>query len=546
MIRMRILGLLALAAALALPIAGARAENEGQEDLDKAIELQVAAESLADLEAVAKQCESALEKGLDEANQQFAKQLLSSTLYRHAQQLCGPIFDQKPPSRQWPLLRQFAQKDLERVIELEPQLAEAHMLLARLCALPRGDVERGLEAVGAAINLLTDDKKQLAAAYMLRAQLQDDPERRLRDYGRALDLDPGNVDAWQARALAFMQQGDLEKAIDDLNSLLEQNADSATAHLALAEALMNLERYDEAMVHADKAIELTPEAGVAYTLRARLHVIADDLKAAKADLDQALRLDPRDVSALLIRSRLNQTEGDLAAAKDDVERALLISPSLPQALLIRSMILAEEGRLSDAISDMQTLLKQDPKNISWRLQLASYYLEDRRPNKAIALFTELIEEDKDNWLARQARADTLLSIGRHKEAVADFEVVIKQQPEDDSILNNFAWVLATSPDDEIRDGKRAIKLATKACEVTEYKQAHILSTLAAAYAETGNFEEAVKWSRKAVQLGVENDEVDEQLKKELESYLQKKPWREKQTVEEKDEPVQQRQSKFEV
>jgi Flp pilus assembly protein TadD len=158
----------------------------------------------------------------------------------------------------------------------------------------------------------------------------------------------------------------------------------------------------------------------------------------------------------------------------------------------------------------------------------------------------LIEEEEDNWLARQARADTLLSIGRHKEAVADFEIVVKSQPEDDSILNNFAWVLATSPDDEIRDGKRAIKLATKACEVTEYKEAHILSTLAAAYAETGNFEEAIKWSRKAVQLGVENDEVDEQLQKELESYQQKKPWREKQTVEEKDEPVQQRRSRFEV
>jgi tetratricopeptide (TPR) repeat protein len=99
-------------------------------------------------------------------------------------------------------------------------------------------------------------------------------------------------------------------------------------------------------------------------------------------------------------------------------------------------------------------------------------------------------------------------------------------------------VLATSPDDKLRDGKRAIELATKACEVTKYEKPHILSTLAAAYAETGDFETAKKWSRKAVELGIQDKEVDEQLKQELESYEQKKPWRERQTVEEKEDPVQ--------
>jgi tetratricopeptide (TPR) repeat protein len=546
MIRIGIYGLLLLFAVWATPAANVCAQTAGQEDLDKAIELQVTAQSLADLENVAKLCEAALEKGLDEANQQFAKQLLSSTLYQHAQQLCLPIFEQKPPNPRWPLLREFALKDLNRVVELAPDLAEAQLLLARLCALPQGDQERGRKAADAAIKLLEDDRQQQAAAYVIRAKLQDDAEDRLADYGRAIDLDPGNVDAWQARALAFMEQGELDKAVEDLNSLLKQNEDNVMGHLALAEALTNLEKFDEALVHITRAIELRPENAMAYTLRARLRVMQEDVQAALKDLDQALRLDPSDVSALLIRSRLRQTQGDLAAAKADVERALLLSPTLPQGLLIRSMISADEGRLGDAIADMQTLLKQDPENLGWRMQLAGYYLQDRRPSKAIGLFDELLKEDQENWLARQARADTLLSVGKHEEAIADFERLLKQQPEDDSILNNFAWVLATSPEDRLRDGKRAIELATKACELTEYKAPHILSTLAAAYAETGDFETAVKWSRKAVELGVEDDEVDEQLQNELDSYLQKKPWREKQTVEEKEEPVQQRRSKFEA
>ena len=68
------------------------------------------------------------------------------------------------------------------------------------------------------------------------------------------------------------------------------------------------------------------------------------------------------------------------------------------------------------------------------------------------------------------------------------------------MLNNFAWVLATSPDDDVRDGKRAVELATKAGELTERERAHILSTLAAAYAETGDFDAARKWSQKSVDM----------------------------------------------
>ena len=86
--------------------------------------------------------------------------------------------------------------------------------------------------------------------------------------------------------------------------------------------------------------------------------------------------------------------------------------------------------------------------------------------------------------------------------------------------------------EEVRDGELSVELGLKACKLTEYKAAHILSTLAAGYAETGDYENAIKWATKAVELGKESSSI-EQLKQELESYQKKEPWRERQNVEEK-------------
>ena len=129
------------------------------------------------------------------------------------------------------------------------------------------------------------------------------------------------------------------------------------------------------------------------------------------------------------------------------------------------------------------------------------YSVHKKSAKAIELFNAVLAESPEEWRALEGRADSYLNLGKHAEAIADYEKLNKSQPKDSGILNNFAWVLATSPDDNLRDGKRAIQLATQACELTEYKLAHILSTLAAAYAETGDFDSAVKWSTKAVEIG---------------------------------------------
>lgn len=522
------------------------AEERGQELLDQAVRVKLSARNMKDLERVVELCEQALSQGLDEGNTQFAKSLLSSTLYEHGARIAEAIFGQTPPDRRWPLLRQFALRDLEKSLQYDLQQGETHLLIARLQALPGGDRARGRKAAEAAVRLLTEDDRLRSQALVVRAGLTDEAKQRSSDYDEAVRLDPRNVDAWRQRGIFQLGQGQGEKAIEDFLELLKLAPDDVVALQALATALSRLQRLDEALKYVNKAIELQPDSPLGYKLRAQIQAGRKDTKAALGDLSRAVDLQPSDVGALTMRARLWQEEGKLDFARADLDRVLDLKPGFPQAMLLRSLLSAREHKFDLAIDDLQQLLKQDPSNVELRLQIAAYYYDDQRPRKAIELCAAVLDDDQDNWLALRLRGDASLLIGKHAQAVADYEAAHKLRPDDSGILNNWAWVLATSPRDQVRDGKRAIELATRACELTDFKAPHILSTLAAGYAETGDFETATQWSDKAVALARQEVEAGEQepetaprlkeqleqLKQELASYKQKKPWRE--LIEKKD------------
>ncbi len=92
------------------------------------------------------------------------------------------------------------------------------------------------------------------------------------------------------------------------------------------------------------------------------------------------------------------------------------------------------------------------------------------------------------------------------------------------IRNSPAWFLCTAKFDEVRDGHLALEMATKACELTDYRVATCVNTLAAAYAEVGDFDSAVNWSEKTIELTTD-DARREKFTQRLESYRSRKPWR---------------------
>ncbi len=134
------------------------AANEGQELLDQATEKRLEAQTPQDLSEVIRLADEAIKKGLDDTNKQFANNLLSGTLLQRANLFAGAIFEKSRPDRRWPQLRAAAIQDLERALEIEPKIGEAHFLIARLHALPGGDRDLARKEIDKALELAEKDK----------------------------------------------------------------------------------------------------------------------------------------------------------------------------------------------------------------------------------------------------------------------------------------------------------------------------------------------------------------------------------------------------
>lgn len=117
--------------------------------------------------------------------------------------------------------------------------------------------------------------------------------------------------------------------------------------------------------------------------------------------------------------------------------------------------------------------------------------------------------------------------GRYSRALASYEEALRLDPEDFDALNELAWLLATCPDAGIRDGRRAVELASRACRLDlGIISAACVDTLAAAHAEAGDFEAAAESERQAIAMLPQGDAESEPYRLRLEMYRAKKPYRE--------------------
>jgi cytochrome c-type biogenesis protein CcmH/NrfG len=161
---------------------------------------------------------------------------------------------------------------------------------------------------------------------------------------------------------------------------------------------------------------------------------------------------------------------------------------------------ASRERLAETIRHCEAALQIRPRNVTARVTLAKALMECGQLDDACAHLEIAVRLSPTNLVARQNFAEVLHRQGRAKDAVAQYQATLQLEPDWDSLLNNLAWLLATHPSPDIRDGTQAVRLAERACQLTAHTNLWFLHTLAAACAETGDFAHAVAAAEEARRL----------------------------------------------
>ena len=180
------------------------------------------------------------------------------------------------------------------------------------------------------------------------------------------------------------------------------------------------------------------------------------------------------------------------------EQALRLKPDYAFAHNNLANLLAVEGQLDAAIGHYRLAVAADPKLEGPHHNLALLLREKGDFNGAIEHLRSAIELDPGRVETRMQLGETLISAGRYAEASASLREGLELQPQNIIMNNDLAWLLATCPQAPLRDGQQAVQISERLVATTDRKMPEVLDTLAAAYAEAGRFDDAVKTIQEAL------------------------------------------------
>src|SRR5438132_1663554 len=210
-------------------------------------------------------------------------------------------------------------------------------------------------------------------------------------------------------------------------------------------------------------------------------------------------------------------KGQVDEAIFHCDKAVRMQPNDPDAQVALANALLQKRQIDDAIVHYQKAVAIRPDYFLARYGLGHALLERGKLDAAI-------EHSRAALLIQPNNADcqTILAIaldeeGQSVEAVKHYEKALEISPQSVSALNNLAWLLATGSNASLRNGARAIQLATQADQLSGGTNALVLRTLAAAYAEAGQFGKAIESARNAMQLG--RSQGDDSLVTELQQQI---------------------------
>jgi len=322
---------------------------------------------------------------------------------------------------------------------------------------------------------------------------------------KALELDPTYQPAWVTLGDALVGLDHPDEALQHFMHAAENDPNDSTAEMKLARVLNGLSRKDEAIAHYRRAIEIFPEFPEAHTeLGVILSEKGDTVGAAK-EYEEATKLKQDDPVVIYNLGVIRVGEGKLEEAADLFRQAVKLSADHGDAWINLGICLlklgkADEGK--DAIRRATEIAAAAPEAYN-NLALAAFKEGDF--TQAAELYQKVLDLKPTHWSATEGLSRCYLAQQRPADALRPLRSAVASDAATKSdtayirIVRLLSSILAMSSDSSIRNGEEALRLAKQLAEQTQFRNSLVLQTLAAAYAETGDFKSAIATAEKAIQ-----------------------------------------------
>jgi tetratricopeptide (TPR) repeat protein len=311
-------------------------------------------------------------------------------------------------------------------------------------------------------------------------------------FTEVLAADNSSSEVYSDLGVAYARKNKLELAIENYNKALELKPDYPNAHYNLGSALSKQGKYDDAIKHYIEALRVKP-----------------DWPKARHHLAMALK-----------------EQGKVDQAIGEWERALKLKPNYADAHFNLGLALAQQGKYDDAVKHFVEALKVRPKWAKAYYCMGLAYARQGKFEQAVQNYKEAVRIDPNFADAHSNLGMAQTRVGNLDEAIKHYTEALRLEPDRVDTMNNLAWLWATAGDAKFRNSAEAVKLAERACELTEHKQPEMLDTLAVAYAAAGRFSEAIDIAERAIGLAEEAKQKDlaAEIKSRLKLYKAGQPY----------------------
>ena len=342
------------------------------------------------------------------------------------------------------------------------------------------------------------------------------------------------VSALQLRSLVHLAMDNLDDALRDIEAAQKIRPDFPPILEKKIGILVKQKKFDEALALVKKLQKINSEDPGTSVLEILVLTEMEKYDEAIEIVQNAHKQAPEEPRWIILLFEIYSKQKTYDKALSLAEEQLKKNPEELRWIAAKVQVFSHQKKWEEAVNWLESCLRKVPESQEINLLLVDVLFKKKNYKEAKERMKPLLEKQPDDLMLLFWDSQLSISLGLHHEAVKALTKVVEKDPEDYTSINNLAWILCTSPMDSVRDGRRALELAERAGKLSHYKKAFVLSTLAAAHAEMGDFSKAREWSKKSIELAkMEKDKTEEEqkellenLQKEWDTFKQDAPYRE--------------------